>query len=141
MDDTIVRELIIAAHEAREKAYAPYSGFKVGAALLAGDGQIYTGCNVENVSYGLSICAERTALVKAVSCGQRIFKAIAITADTEDYCSPCGACRQVLAEFGSDIKVYFVNCRGEYLMQTTSELLPRSFCSCRIEDGGLKKLV
>ena len=139
MEDAVVQELISAAREAREKAYAPYSGFKVGAALLAGDGQIYTGCNVENVSYGLSICAERTALVKAVSYGQRIFKAIAVTADNEEYCSPCGACRQALAEFGSDIEVYFVNCRGEYLMYTTAELLPR--CFDKIEYcGSLKKV-
>ena len=138
MED-VVQELIVAAREARENAYAPYSGFKVGAALLAEDGQIYTGCNVENVSYGLSICAERTALVKAVSCGQRVFKAIAVTADTEDFCSPCGACRQALAEFGPDIKVYFVDCRGDYLMHTTAELLPRSFC--KIEDSCPKKSV
>ena len=127
MEDASIQELIIAAREAREKAYAPYSGFKVGAALLAGDGQIYTGCNVENISYGLSICAERTALVKAVSCGQRVFKAIAIIADTEDCCSPCGACRQALVEFGLDIEVYLVNHRGDYIMYTTAELLPRSF--------------
>ena len=127
MEDDVVQELIVAAREAREKAYAPYSGFKVGAALLTEDDQIYTGCNVENVSYGLSICAERTALVKAVSNGQRVFKAIAVTADTEDYCSPCGACRQFLAEFGPDIKVYLLNRSGEYLIYTTAELLPRSF--------------
>jgi len=139
MEDAVVQELISAAREAREKAYAPYSGFKVGAALLAGDGHIYTGCNVENVSYGLSICAERTALVKAVSCGQRVFKAIAVTADTKEYCSPCGACRQALAEFGADIEVYFVNCQGEYLMHTTAELLPR--CFDKIEDCGLLKKV
>jgi cytidine deaminase len=128
METSKIQELIAAARKVRENAYAPYSGFGVGAALLAGDGQIYTGCNVENISYGLTICAERAAIANAVAAGQRVFKAIAIIAGTEDCCSPCGACRQVLVEFGPDIEVYLVNLRGEYIMYTAAELLPNSFC-------------
>ncbi|WP_066636535.1 cytidine deaminase [Desulfolucanica intricata] len=137
MVDIPVEKLIALARAAREKAYTPYSKFKVGAALLAADGQVYTGCNVENVSYGLTICAERTAVVKAVSEGQREFKAIAVVADTEEYCSPCGACRQVLAEFGPDIKVYLVNRCGDYVTFTTAELMPRAFD--KIELTGTEK--
>jgi len=122
-----VEKLIRAAATAREKAYAPYSNFRVGAALLTGKGHCYTGCNVENVSYGLSCCAERVALFKAVSEGERDFEAIAVTCGTEDYCTPCGACRQVLAEFGTEIKVYMVNCRGEYRVQTVGQLMPALF--------------
>lgn len=125
--ETTAVKLLEAAIQAREKAYAPYSKFKVGAALLTRGGRCYTGCNVENVSYGLTCCAERVALYKAVSEGEREFEAIAITADTEEYCSPCGACRQVLAEFGSDLKVIMGNRRGEYRQMTVAELLPAAF--------------
>ncbi len=122
-----VERLIDTAAAARERAYAPYSKFRVGAAVLTKEGRCYTGCNVENVSYGLTCCAERVALFKAISDGERDFEAIAVTADTEDYCSPCGACRQVLAEFGTNIKVFMANRRGEYRMQTVGELLPSAF--------------
>lgn len=122
-----VERLIDAAAAARERAYAPYSEFRVGAAVLTKEGRCYTGCNVENVSYGLTCCAERVALFKAISDGERDFEAIAVTAGTEDYCTPCGACRQVLAEFGTNIKVFMVNRRGEYRMQTVGELLPAAF--------------
>ncbi len=118
--------LLAEAKKVRENAYAPYSQFKVGAALLGSDGTVYTGCNVENVSYGLTNCAERAALFKAVSLGQKEFRAIAIFADTEEFCSPCGACRQVLAEFGNLPVVQF-NKHGEYLINTVAELLPGSF--------------
>jgi cytidine deaminase len=122
-----VEELIKAATAAREKAYAPYSGYKVGAAILTSAGRYYTGCNVENASYSLTCCAERVALFQAVASGERSFEAIAVTAGTEDYCRPCGACRQVLVEFGDTIKVYMVNGAGDYLMKTAAELLPEAF--------------
>lgn len=120
-------ELVKKALEARENAYAPYSNFAVGAALLTGDGEVFTGCNVENASYGLTVCAERVALFKAVSRGKRTFSAIAIAAGTDDYCSPCGACRQVLAEFGGDTRVYMANRKGRYWEMTVAELLPAAF--------------
>jgi len=117
--------LIAKAMEARKKSYAPYSCFAVGAALLAKSGHIYTGCNVENASYGLSICAERVAVFKAVSEGERDFEAIAIV--TEKGVAPCGACRQVLMEFGEDTQVIVANGAGEYRVFTLQELLPEAF--------------
>ena len=120
-------ELVQQALGIREKAYAPYSHFKVGAAVLTDDGEVFTGCNVENASYGLTVCAERVALFKAISRGRRSFSAIAIVAETDNYCSPCGACRQVLAEFGGGTKVYMANRKGEYLEMTVAELLPAAF--------------
>jgi cytidine deaminase len=122
-----VEKLIKAAMAARERAYAPYSQFRVGAAILTRDGRYYTGCNIENASYSLTCCAERVALFKAVSGGERDFEAIAVTAGTEDYCTPCGACRQALAEFGGAIKVFMVNREGAYLESTVAELLPATF--------------
>src|SRR5688572_3369116 len=100
----MTKSLISAAISARLQAYAPYSNFQVGAALLGKDGSIFTGCNVENLSYGLTICAERNAICAAVAAGVREFEAIAIVADTREPVSPCGACRQVMAEFG-DFKI------------------------------------
>ncbi len=120
-------KLIEAAAAAREKAYAPYSNFKVGAAILTKGGRYYTGCNIENASYGLTCCAERVALFNAVSNSECAFEAIALTAGTDEFCSPCGACRQVLAEFGPDIKVYMANKDGKYIMKSVAELLPDSF--------------
>ncbi|AQS59896.1 cytidine deaminase [Desulforamulus ferrireducens] len=120
-------KLIEIAKEAREKAYVPYSKFKVGAALLTKDGKIFTGCNVENASYGLTCCAERTAIFKAVSEGYSNFAALAVVADVPTLCSPCGACRQVIAEFGGDIKVYMANLKGQYATTTVEELLPGFF--------------
>jgi cytidine deaminase len=122
-----IEKLINAATAAREKAYAPYSNFRVGAAILTKEARYYTGCNIENASYGLTCCAERVALFKAVSNNERAFEAIAITAGTSEYCPPCGACRQVLAEFGTNIKVYMANSAGQYVMKTVAELLPDSF--------------
>jgi cytidine deaminase len=118
-------DLIAKAMEARKKAYAPYSHFAVGAALLAKSGRVYTGCNVENASYGLSICAERTAVFKAVSEGERDFEAIAVV--TEKGVTPCGACRQVLMEFGEDIQVIVADEAGEYRVFGLQELLPEAF--------------
>ncbi len=113
---------------ARENAYVPYSKFQVGAALLAEDGTVFHGCNIENASYGLTNCAERTAIFKAVSEGVKTFKAIAIVADTEGPCSPCGACRQVIAEFcEGDMPVYLTNLKGDVLETTVGELLPGAF--------------
>ena len=120
-------DLIAKAMEAREKAHAPYSQFAVGAALLAKSGRVYTGCNVENASYGLSICAERTAVFKAVSEGERDFEAIAVV--TDKGVTPCGACRQVLMEFGEDIQVIAADDAGGYRVFGLQELLPEAFNS------------
>ncbi len=131
MTQSITKEeaekLVEAAREASRAAYAPYSNFAVGAALLDFNGKIYTGCNVENISYGLTNCAERTAIYKSVSEGSRKFKAIAIYAGIDNYCAPCGACRQVIAEFGNDILVIQANRNGEYIINTIDELLPGGF--------------
>ncbi len=121
-----VKRLLEMARKARENAYAPYSNFKVGAALLTESGEIFTGCNVENSSYGLSVCAERVALFKAVSEGYRKFKALAVVADTERPVPPCGACRQVLWEFG-DIDIIMSNLKGDVKVMKLSELLPEGF--------------
>lgn len=122
-----IKSLINEAISARDRAYAPYSGFRVGAAVAAAGGRVFTGCNVENSSYGLTCCAERVALFKAVSEGEREFTDIAVVSDSEDFCSPCGACRQVMVEFGGHIKVYMCNKRGEYRVKSTDDLLPESF--------------
>lgn len=129
MDNTIYQELIAAAKQARKKAYVPYSNFAVGAAILTEDDQIYTGCNVENASYGLSNCAERTAIFKAISeRGEIKLKAIAVVGDTEGPCSPCGACRQVISEFGDDdLEIVMTNLEGDTLIKSISELLWGSF--------------
>lgn len=120
------REVLIqAAIEARQQAYAPYSHYAVGAALLAENGRFYTGCNVENVSYGLTICAERTAVVKMVSEGVRQIEAIVVC--TENAGSPCGACRQVLAEFAGDVPVWLVDKHGNGRETTLFTLLPDHF--------------
>ena len=118
--------LIKMAKEASQNAYAPFSGFKVGAALLTKSGRIFTGCNVENSSYGLSNCAERTAVFKAVSEGETEFVEIVIFADSEKMFSPCGACRQVLSEFSSDLKITIIS-NKETIETTITELLPLKF--------------
>ena len=119
-------ELITRALEARRLAYAPYSGYRVGAALLSVSGEIYHGVNIENAAYPTSMCAERTAVFKAVSNGELAFSAIAIA--TENGGSPCGACRQVLSEFGLETLVLVVNSQGEVTLETTvGELLPEAF--------------
>ncbi len=115
------------AFEAKENAYAPYSNFKVGAALLCGDGRIYKGCNIENSSYPVTICAERVAVGNAVADGNRDFKAIVITGG-DDYCYPCGMCRQTLAEFADrDFKIVLAKTENETKVYKLSELLPESF--------------
>lgn len=119
-----IDELVAAAWEARERAHAPYSDFAVGAALLGADGRVFAGCNVENLSYGLTMCAERVALGAAVAAGVREFLMVAVVADTAVPISPCGACRQVLAEFAVP-KVVLAN-RSERLEFSLTELLPRA---------------
>ena len=120
-------ELVDIAKKARENAYAPYSKFKVGAALLTKSGKVFTGCNVENSSFGASMCAERVAVFKAVSEGEREFKAIAVVTDTDDPAMPCGMCRQVLSEFSINIKIYAANLNGKVKTATLRELLPYAF--------------
>lgn len=121
------RELINLAVEASENAYAPYSNFAVGAALECDDGTVYTGCNIENAAYGCTNCAERTAVFKAVSEGRRTFRRVAVYAASEDYCMPCGTCRQVLNEFAPAIEVLSVRRDGRYVSYSLKELLPKSF--------------
>lgn len=117
-------ELIAAAWEARANAYAPYSNFQVGAALLGLGGRVFVGCNVENISYGLTNCAERVAIGTAVAAGLRSFEKVVVVADTTQPISPCGACRQVLAEFG--VKTVILANRKERLVFSLEELLPRA---------------
>jgi len=118
--------LIKMAKEASQNAYAPFSGFKVGSALLTKFGKVFTGCNVANSSYGLSNCAERTAVFKAVSEGETEFSEIVIYADSDKIFSPCGACRQVLSEFSSDLKITIIS-NKEKIETTINELLPLKF--------------
>jgi len=120
-------KLIAEAKRARERAYAPYSNFKVGAAVLTADGKVFSGCNVENSSYGLSICAERAAIFNAVSEGYKKFTKIAVVTDTKPPSSPCGACRQVIFEFGDDIEVIMANLKGEVKINRIDELLKDGF--------------
>ncbi|WP_462132447.1 cytidine deaminase [Veillonella tobetsuensis] len=121
-----LQKLIQAAIEMRKQSYSPYSNFAVGAAVLSNDGYIYGGCNIENASYGLTNCAERTAIFNAVSDGKRNISAIAVVADTDRPCSPCGACRQVIGEFKIPC-IIMANLKGEYKKVTLEELLPFSF--------------
>ncbi len=124
-------ELIAQAVEARKRAYTPYSHYKVGAALLGKSGKVYLGCNVENASYGHTVCAERTAVLKAVSEGEREFEAIAVV--TRNGGSPCGACRQVMAEFAPELTIYIADKNGEYRTTTLSDLLPDMFTPKHLE--------
>jgi cytidine deaminase len=121
------RSLVDAARRARENAVAGFSKFKVGAALETSDGTVITGCNVENATYGLTICAERVAMFKALSEGHRTFSRVAIVADTEDPTPPCGACRQILWEFGGDLEVILANLTHEKGVHRLKDLLPLPF--------------
>ena len=127
------KELVALAEQARERSYCPYSRFAVGAALLCADGTVFTGCNIENAAFGPSVCAERTAIFKAVSEGRRDFAALAVAggpagAPVERECPPCGVCRQVLREFcADDFPVYMSGGNGTYRMMRLSRLLPASF--------------
>jgi cytidine deaminase len=120
-------ELVVAARRARRHAQARYSRFKVGAALEAADGTIITGCNVENATYGLTMCAERVAMFKALSEGYRTFRRVAVVADTKAPTPPCGACRQILWEFGGDLEVILANLRRETGRHQLKDLLPLPF--------------
>ena len=131
MTELEIQKLMDCAIKAREKAYSPYSHFAVGAALLCEDGTLYEGCNIENASYGLTNCAERTVIFKAVSEGHIKFKALAVVADTEGPCAPCGACRQVMAEFKIPL-IIMGNLMGNIKIVTIEELLPFSFSECDV---------
>lgn len=126
-----VQQLIECAIEARQQSYSTYSNFAVGAALLCEDGTIYKGCNIENASYGLTNCAERTAIFKAISEGHRKFKALAVVADTEGPCAPCGACRQVMNEFNIST-IIMANLMGNMKIVSIEDLLPFSFSDCDV---------
>lgn len=125
--DTIYQELIKEAEKAYKNAYAPYSHYRVGAAVLWSSGRITSGSNVENASYGLAICAERNAITTGTGMGERAIQAIAIAVPAEDMPSPCGACRQVMREFAADCTVILANGRHEYRLTALKELLPDSF--------------
>jgi len=121
------KELVAVARLAAEKAYVPYSNFPVGAALECPDGTVFTGCNVENAAYGSTICAERTAMCKAVSEGYRVFTKIAIWGKGDDYCFPCGACRQFMSEFSYNMDVISARGDSEFSKYKLSELMPFAF--------------
>ena len=127
MSDADQNVLIAAARSAREHAYAPFSNFRVGAAVRAKSGRIFTGCNVENATYGLTLCAERVAVFKAISEGERGFDAVAVVADTDVLTPPCGSRRQILWEFCGDAEVILANLQGKIERCRMSELLPRPF--------------
>lgn len=131
MTELEIQKLMDCAIKARENAYSPYSHFAVGAALLCEDGTLFEGCNIENASYGLTNCAERTAIFKAVSEGHIKFKALAVVADTEGPCAPCGACRQVMAEFKIPL-IIMGNLMGNIKIVTMEKLLPFSFSECDV---------
>ena len=119
--------LVAAAIRARENAHAPFSHFKVGAAVEDAEGYIYTGCNVENATYGLTVCAERVAIFKAISEGARKFRRVAVVADTETLTTPCGACRQILWEFCGDVEIVLANPGGKTETLRLGTLFPRAF--------------
>ncbi len=122
------REIVIEAIKARDNAYVPYSNFKVGSAIVTEDGSLYTGCNIENASYGATNCAERTAIFKAVSEGHKKIKIIAVVGDTADYTYPCGICRQVINEFANkDTKIIIAKNQDDYVVKTLEEILPGAF--------------
>ena len=136
-DDT--QALIAAAARARERAVAPFSNFRVGAAVETEDGKVFTGCNVESASYGLTVCAERVAIWKALSEGERRFKRLAIVADTKNLTPPCGTCRQIIWEFCRDATIVLANQRGSTETLSVSDLIPRAFDARFLkEDGGEK---
>lgn len=134
MPDSLSARLIDEATKARERAYAPYSKFKVGAALLGKSGKIFTGCNVENASYGATICAERSAVVKAVSEGELSFTALAVVTDSRKPGAPCGICRQFLSEFGLDLRIILANLEGEIVESNLRDYLPAAFTPESLKD-------
>lgn len=127
MNEINIEALIESAKKVREQAYAPFSNFRVGAAVRTKSGKIYTGCNVESASYGLTVCAERIAIWKAVSEGEREFEHVSVVTDTEELTPPCGTCRQIIWEFCGDIPVTFSNLKGKIETVMMKEILPRAF--------------
>jgi cytidine deaminase len=127
LDETVQQQLLDQARRAREAAYAPYSSFTVGAAVLTAAGEIFSGCNIENASLGATICAERVAIFRAVAAGCRDLNALAVIADTPEPVAPCGLCRQVLAEFTPDCLVLMANMAGRIRLANLTELLPLAF--------------
>lgn len=127
LETQALQELIKQAQEAYKQAYAPYSHYPVGSAALFSSGIVYSGCNVENASYGLTVCAERNAIFQAVARGERELKGIAIAVPTDTFPTPCGACRQVMREFTADCPVILVNGRGETRVTSLKALLPEAF--------------
>jgi cytidine deaminase len=125
--DVHLDALVAAARTAREHAHAPFSNFRVGAAVRAKSGRIFSGCNVENATYSLTLCAERVAIFKAISEGERGFDAVAVVADTDTLTPPCGSCRQILWEFCGDAEVVLANLKGKVERYRMSDLLPRPF--------------
>lgn len=122
---TTIHQLEIRAKKVRGRAYAPYSNFRVGAALEARTGEVFVGCNIENISYGLTNCAERSAICAAVAAGVRSFRKIVIVADSEEPVTPCGACRQVMAEFCEELEIVCINLQGKKFRAKLTSLLPR----------------
>ncbi len=122
-----LESLIEQTIKAFENAYAPFSKFRVGATVVTKSGKIYTGCNIESASYGLTVCAERVAIWKAVSEGEREFAMVCVVADTEELTPPCGVCRQIIWEFCEDIPIVFANLHGKYEVLQMKDLLPRAF--------------
>lgn len=120
-------QLVEAARRARKQAYAPYSNYQVGAALRTATGRIFTGCNIENAAYGVTVCAERVAVFKAISEGEKDLVALAVAASGDDMASPCGTCRQVLYEFAPDLILYLTGSTGSIESTTLKQLLPRAF--------------
>jgi cytidine deaminase len=128
-------KLVATAQEAKKQALAPYSNFRVGAAIETPDGKIYTGCNIESSSYGLTCCAERVAIFKALSEGERDFARMAVAADTEEFCTPCGACRQVLWDYAQNLEILCVNKHGAVHSIQLRDLLPEAFDDHLLKQG------
>lgn len=128
--------LVKAARAARERSHAPFSKFRVGAAVETEDGKIFTGCNIESASFGLTVCAERVAIWKALSEGEKHFKRVAVVADTEQLTPPCGTCRQIIWEFCRDATVTLANFRGEMETDEVRDLLPRAFDARFLKETG-----
>ncbi len=135
MEKEIKDELFKAALEVQKNAYVPYSDFPLGAAVLTEKGEIYTGANIENASFGLTNCAERSAIFNAVSHGQKDIKALLLVSSTEKPVTPCGACRQVIKEFADDIEVVMMTNKGKEITMTSSELLPGAFAEEDMEEN------
>lgn len=128
LSEDLKNRLLLAASKTREQAYAPYSsGFKVGAAVLTEEGEIFSGCNIENASFGATMCAERVAIFEAVSKGHRKIQAVAVVAESPNPVPPCGMCLQVISEFGQDIDIILANTKGDIELYNIKELLPKSF--------------